>query len=89
MTPTAQQIQDWIVARVSTLTEIPLEDVDVNAPLARQGLDSVALVTFAFDLEKWLGYRFRSNPLNDHPTIAALSRFLAEQAAQVKSARSG
>jgi acyl carrier protein len=50
------------------------------------GLDSVALVTLAFDLEKWLGYRFRSNPLNDHPTIAALSRFLAQQAADAKPA---
>jgi myxalamid-type polyketide synthase MxaE and MxaD len=86
MTPTVEQIQDWIVTRVSALAELPPDEVDVNAPLARLGLDSVALVTLAFDLEKWLGYRFRSNPLNDHPTIAALSRFLAQQAAEAKPA---
>ena len=42
MTPTATEIQDWIVARVSLLTETPPTAVDVRAPLTRYGLDSVA-----------------------------------------------
>jgi 8-amino-7-oxononanoate synthase len=79
MTPTEAEISDWIVARVSQLTEVPPADVDVRAPLTRYGLDSVALVALATDLEKWLGYRFRENPLDAHPSVEALSRFLAEQ----------
>ena len=55
--------------------------MDPAAPLARHGLDSVALITLAADLEKWLGYRFRENPLDGYPTIAALARFLAEETA--------
>src|SRR5438874_3187723 len=43
------------------------------------GLDSIALIALAADLEKWLGYQFRENLLETHPTIEDLSWFLAEQ----------
>jgi acyl carrier protein len=79
VTPSAAEICDRIVDRVSRLTEIPSAEVDVRAPLTRYGLDSVDLVSLATDLEKWLGFRFRENPLDAHPTIEALARFLAEQ----------
>jgi acyl carrier protein len=81
VSPSAPEIQDWLVARVSALAEVPPDEVDVRAPLTRHGLDSVALVALAADLEKWLGYRFRENPLDAHPTIEALARFLAEEVA--------
>jgi acyl carrier protein len=82
MTPTAAEIQDWIVDRVGRLTDAPVAAVDVRAPLTRHGLDSVALVALAADLEKWLGYRFRENPLDAHPTIEALPGFLAAEVAR-------
>jgi phthiocerol/phenolphthiocerol synthesis type-I polyketide synthase D len=77
MTPSARDIEDWLVARVSAATGLPPAEVGVDEPVVRFGLDSVAVVTLAADLEKWLGYRFRANPLDDHPTIADLARFLA------------
>ena len=79
MRRTASEIQDWIVTRVGDLTGVAPAEIDVRAPLARHGLDSVALVVLAADLEKWLDYRFRENPLDAHPTIEALARFLAEE----------
>jgi acyl carrier protein len=82
MTRSAEEIRDWIVERVSALTEVPPEEIDVRQSVLRYGLDSVALVRLASDLETWLGYRFRENPLEAHPTIEALARFLAEQTAQ-------
>ena len=82
MTPSAQEIEDWIAARVGALTGAAREEIDVRAPLTRHGLDSIAVVALASDLEKWLGYRFRANPLEDHPTIEALSRFLAQEVAK-------
>ena len=82
MTPGADEIQGWIVSRVGDLLGRPVELIDVKAPLTRHGLDSVALVALASDLEKWLGYRFRANPLQDHPTIEALSVFLAGEVAK-------
>jgi len=82
VTPSAQEIEDWIAARVGALTGAAREEIDVRAPLTRHGLDSIAVVALASDLEKWLGYRFRANPLEDHPTIEALSRFLAQEVAK-------
>jgi aryl carrier-like protein len=82
MTPTADEIRDWIVARVSALAEVPPEQIDVRAPLMRLGLDSVTAIALAADLERWLGYRFRANPLDAHPTIEALAGFLAAEVAK-------
>lgn len=80
MTRSAQEIQDRLVAQVSRLTGLAPEEIDVGEPYRRYGLDSVAVVTVVADLEAWLGCRFRENPLEDHPTIASLARYLAEQA---------
>ena len=80
--PSVEAIQNWIVSRISHLTGIPSGEVDVQAPLTRHGLDSVALIALAADLEKWLGYRFRENPLNAASTIESLALFLAEEVAK-------
>lgn len=82
MTRTAAEVEAWLVARVAALTGLPPESVPADAPLARHGLDSVAVIALAADLEKWLGYRFRENPLADHPTIAALARYAAAKASE-------
>jgi acyl carrier protein len=77
VTRTADEIRDWLVARVSTLTGLPPAEVDPDAPLTRHGLDSVALIALTGEFERWLGYRFRENPLDRYPTITALAGFLA------------
>lgn len=79
MSRSPDEIRAWLVERVSRLAGTPPEAVDVSVPLTRHGLDSVALITLTADLENWLGYRFRENPFDDHPTIESLSRFLSEQ----------
>jgi acyl carrier protein len=81
MSRSAEEIADWLVTRVSELTGLAPQEINVQAPLSRTGLDSVAVVALASDLETWLVYRFRANPLEDHPTIASLSGFLAEEVA--------
>jgi acyl carrier protein len=84
VSPSAAEIEAWVVARVSRLSGVAPAEVDVRAPLSRHGLDSVALIALAADMEKWLGYRFRSNPLEAHPTIESLARFLAAEVAKGK-----
>jgi acyl carrier protein len=81
MSHSAQEIEAWLVARVSGLTGLPPADIDPGEPLLRHGLDSVAVVALVAELEAWLGYRFRENPLETYPTIAALAQFLAQQTA--------
>jgi len=75
----AQEIEQWIVGRVSALTATSSREIDAHEPMLRYGLDSVAVVGLVADLEAWVGYRFRENPLEAHPTIASLAQFLAEQ----------
>jgi acyl carrier protein len=79
MSRSAEDIQDWLIARISAVTGIAPHEIDARQPLLRYGLDSAAVVALMVDLEGWLGYRFRANPLEEHPTIVALSQFLASQ----------
>jgi acyl carrier protein len=74
----AQAIQDWLVAQVSRLTQLPPEEIDVQAPYEYYGLDSVMVVSLIVELQKWLGRRFHDNPLDDQTTIAALAQYLAQ-----------
>ena len=78
MSRSPQEIQDWLVNRISTATGVPANEIDVTEPIRRYGLDSVAVVTMIADLETWLGVRLRENPLDEHTTIAALSEYLAQ-----------
>jgi acyl carrier protein len=82
MTPSEDEIRAWIVARVAALARVPPEEIDVRAPLRRLGLDSVVVIALAADLEKWLEYRFRENPLEAHPTIESLAQYLAAELAK-------
>ncbi len=82
MTRSAEEIRDWLRTRVSNLTGVPPAEIDENEPLLRLGLDSVGVVTLAADLENWVGYRFRENPLEQYPTIHALAEFLAAEGAK-------
>jgi acyl carrier protein len=77
----AQEIQNWMIERLSRLTAVAPEKLDPREPILRLGLDSVVVVAFVSELEEWLGYRFRANPLDDRPTVEALAAFLAEETA--------
>jgi acyl carrier protein len=78
----AQEIQDWMIDRLSRLTRIPAHKIDPRQPIRRLGLDSVALVAFVTDLMEWVGYRYTDNPLADHPTLEGLAAFLSEDTAR-------
>jgi acyl carrier protein len=74
-----------MIDRFSRLLHTAPEQIDPLEAIRRYGLDSVALVTFITDLEKWLGYSFEGNPLDaldDYPTLSALALYLAEQTAK-------
>jgi acyl carrier protein len=79
--PAAAEIQDWIVQRLSTEFQVSPAEIRPDLPLIDLGLDSMQFVALWGDLERWLGCRFKDNPLIDHPTAEALSRFLADQLA--------
>lgn len=84
-TPTAAEIREWIVGRLSAATEMDPAEIRLDEPLVDIGLDSMQFVVLVGDLEQWLGCRFADNPLIDYPTINALSEYLADQLARGKA----
>jgi len=75
-TPSRQEIQDWMVARISELLQVDRNEIDVTAPLTRFGVDSARVVEIAAELEKWLGRRIDDELLQDNPDIQSLASYL-------------
>jgi acyl carrier protein len=73
----AEEIRQWIVVRLARLLEVAPQEIDVSAPLAHHGLDSVQTVLFITDLEQWLGVKLQKNPVTEDSTIGSLAEHLA------------
>ncbi len=70
-------IRAWLLGRLGALIGVPAGRVDAEAPFARHGLDSAALVSLAGELEGLLGRRLPPTALYEHPTVEALVAHLA------------
>ncbi len=75
--PNAQAIERWLIERVSELVGVAPNELDTGAPFATYGLDSVAAVGMAGELEEWLDVQLPSTILWDYPTITTLAEYLA------------
>lgn len=81
-TRTAAEIREWIIERLIHDVGLSPDEVDGDKPVVSFGVDSMQFVVLVGELESWLGVRFADNPLIDHPTVNALSNYLARQLAQ-------
>jgi acyl transferase domain-containing protein/acyl-CoA synthetase (AMP-forming)/AMP-acid ligase II/SAM-dependent methyltransferase/acyl carrier protein len=70
-------VREWLTQRLGRHLNVPAERIDADRPFASYGLDSVAMLTMAADLEKWLGRQVSPTVLYSTPTISTLSRYLA------------
>jgi acyl carrier protein len=77
---TKDQISAYCVDHVAEILRVPKENIDTNSNFARLGLDSAMSVYLVMELEEKLDLELDSDALVDHPTIDALSTFLAEKA---------
>ncbi len=84
-TPTALEIQSWLVDHLAKLLKINLHEVDVKIPFDDYGLDSVVAVGLTGDLEDWLRREISPSLLYDYSTIEALAHHLAEDKFNVKA----
>jgi acyl carrier protein len=84
MSLSAQEIQEGLITRLSRLLAVAPHELDPHPrePVRRFGLDSMTVLALVAEVEEWLGYRFGSNPLEDHPTIETLAVFLARETAK-------
>jgi len=76
--PSSAEIQRWLVAHIAEELNLDPGKIQIDRPLYSFGVDSMQVVTLIAELEDWLGIRFESNPLEDHPTIASLAEFVAD-----------
>lgn len=79
-TQSREAIQAWLLARIARQVGRQASDLDPRAPFAFYGLDSIAVVGIAEELERWLGRKVAATVAYDYPTIELLARYLAEGA---------
>ena len=76
--PTVAAIEHWIIAKLSEALGVTPAEIDVHESLDNYGLGSIQAVSFAGDLEDWLGRDLPATLLWDYATIGALAAHLAQ-----------
>src|SRR5581483_3474472 len=77
MHKTPEEIEAWLVARLSKLLGIEAQRIDITRPLTRYGLDSIVALELTTDLEDWLEQTMPDSLLWDEPSIKALVQYLS------------
>lgn len=78
--PTADEIQAWLLERLTHFLEIPADEIDPDIPLAEYGLESVYAFALSGEIEDHLGLAVEPTLLWDVDTVAALTAHLADLA---------
>ncbi|WP_275173848.1 acyl carrier protein [Bradyrhizobium sp. CSS354] len=78
---TREQISDFCVTALANILRISKDRVDIGTKFSRLGLDSAMLVYLMMELEEKLDLELSTDDFYDHPTVEALSRFLADKRA--------
>ena len=69
-------IQDWLAAQLADYTGLDPKHIDITVSCSEYGLDSIAGVSIAGDLELWLDLRLSPTLLWDYPSISLASQYL-------------
>lgn len=78
---TREQISDFCVTALANILRISEDRVDTGTKFSRLGIDSAMLVYLMMELEEKLDLELSTDNFYDHPTVEALSRFLADKRA--------
>ncbi|APE07948.1 acyl carrier protein [Rhodococcus pyridinivorans] len=73
------EIADWLSSRVAGFLDRHIDSIDIDRPLAEYGLDSVYALTLCGEIEDTFEIEVEPTLAWDHPTIAAMARFLETQ----------
>ncbi|MBO2458309.1 acyl carrier protein [Actinomadura violacea] len=69
-------VQEWLTQRVALYLDREPADLEPETPLQQYGLDSVYAVAFCGDVEEHFGVEIELTLAWDHPTLAAITRYL-------------
>ncbi len=70
-------IRQWLLARIAAEAGLDVQCIDADVPFSENGLHSVKLLSMLGELNEWLGAGIDPTLAWEHPTPAALARFLA------------
>ena len=73
----ADEIEALLVSRLAEALNVPADQIDVDEPFSRFGLDSPSAIALSAELEDWLGVLLSPTLPYDYPTIRKLSVYLA------------
>ena len=74
-----EEIIDLILDNVIKETKIEKKDIDINLPISKLEMDSIAVTALCVTLEKKLNTPVKPYIAWDYPTIAKMAAFLATQ----------
>ena len=73
------EIRDWCLDYVKRTVADPAISVGPDVTFPQMGLDSASSAYFIVELEEWLGIELDPEIVVEHPTIAALARYIASR----------
>ena len=79
MSKSREEIEEWLVEKVSQIVEIPPDEIEIEEPFANYGLSSMDTVSISGELEEWLDKRLSPTLLFDYPTIEQMAQHLSEE----------
>lgn len=77
-TITVEQIQTWLINRLSTELKIPPQEIDIQEAFAYYGLDSSAAIAITGELIDWLECEVEPTLFWEYPNIEELASYLAQ-----------
>lgn len=83
---TKDEISAFCVDKLAEILRIPKDTIDTSAKFSRLGLDSAMTVYLLMELEDKLEQELAPDVFYDHPTVDALSDYLAGKRATQTSA---
>ncbi|MCI4065576.1 acyl carrier protein [Micromonospora sp. R77] len=75
---TPAEVRQWLVGRISDYLSVPAGELDVHAPLAELGLDSVYALALSGDIEDAFAIAVEPTLAWDYPTIDRLAGGIVE-----------
>jgi acyl carrier protein len=73
-----QELEQWFIARLAHSLNVDVDQLDLDEPFLRYGLDSVESVYILADLEGWLGFEV-GKPILEFPDAGSFLSFVSEE----------
>ncbi|NES02150.1 MAG: acyl carrier protein [Okeania sp. SIO2F4] len=73
---TKEAIEEWLISYLAENLEMNQDEIDVDIPFDRYGLDSSTAIMMTGDLRDFIGFEIDETLPYDYPTIESLSQYL-------------